>query len=239
MSGPFDLEHELLGSVRRMSALDSVRSRLALAIELGLLQPGEALPPVEQMAHAFDVSVVTVRRALASLSDEKVLVRVRGRGGGTYVAQAAPDTPVASIRNLRSRRERITTLIDQRLVMETGLAQLAVATVDAEGLAELDDLVHRMGLATEWAEFHVLDVAFHRRVAAMAGTDRALPAYIEVTDELYTYFLPYPMAYLRTSNDEHRELVNAMRAGDRTTVQDATVRHVAVLHDTMFVGLEK
>ncbi|MFI0715077.1 hypothetical protein ACH4SK_31520 [Streptomyces inhibens] len=43
---------------------ETMRARVALAVELGLLAPGERLPPGDQIAVALGVGDITVRRAL-------------------------------------------------------------------------------------------------------------------------------------------------------------------------------
>ncbi|UJH71511.1 hypothetical protein [Ornithinimicrobium sp. INDO-MA30-4] len=53
MTLPFRPEDQRLSPLRRMSALESVRSRIGLAIQLNLLSPGEELPPIDQMAEAL------------------------------------------------------------------------------------------------------------------------------------------------------------------------------------------
>ncbi len=82
--------------VSRLSALEAVRARIALAVDLGLLAPGERLPGNAQIAAALGVGEITVRRALVSLCADGVLERRRGRNGGTHVAEnpnAAPSSP--------------------------------------------------------------------------------------------------------------------------------------------------
>src|SRR5690242_18594874 len=76
-----------LNGIRRLTALDTVRARIGLAVDLGLLAPGERLPPTDQIAAALNVGEITVRRALSSLCQDGVLERRRGRNGGTHVAE--------------------------------------------------------------------------------------------------------------------------------------------------------
>ena len=61
-----------------------------MAISLGLLKPGERLPDQEDVALGLSVSPITARRALASLAEQGVVVRRRGRAGGTFVADSPP-----------------------------------------------------------------------------------------------------------------------------------------------------
>lgn len=237
MASAFDPDDTRIGAVRRLSALETVRARIALAIDLGLLQPGEPLPPVDSIAQAFDVGVATVRRALTSLSEDEVVVRVRGRAGGTYVADDPSHVALAT--ELEGARAEVVALIDQRLALECGLTHLAVDRLEDAVLPELTDLVDQMAVVEDWSEFHLLDVSFHRLVAEQANLPAAFGSYTEVTNALYRYYLPYPMEYLRKSNLEHRELVDALSARDHVRAHEVTVRHVDVLRTTMFTGLTR
>lgn len=57
---------------------------LQSAIERRVLSPDEALPPERDLADAYNVSRVTVRKALDGLVDARLLTR--RRGAGTFVA---------------------------------------------------------------------------------------------------------------------------------------------------------
>ncbi|NPV60762.1 MAG: GntR family transcriptional regulator [Actinobacteria bacterium] len=51
----------------------------------GELRPGDRLAPELELCCRFNLSRMTVRRAIAMLVDEGLLRRERGRGGGTFV----------------------------------------------------------------------------------------------------------------------------------------------------------
>ncbi|WP_243788715.1 FadR/GntR family transcriptional regulator [Saccharopolyspora gloriosae] len=225
-----------LAGIRRLSAVDTVRARISLAVDLGLLGPGEWLPGNASIAAALDVSEITVRRALVALCGDGVLERRRGRGGGTRVVAEPARSAVRETAAYRAAAGEVHRLIDRRLVLECGIAHLASREADASRLAELDGLAERMDEAADWAEFHRLDETFHRAVAAATGLDTA--DYDLVLRDLYRYYLPYPVDYLRGSNHEHHELVAALRARDPATAADVAHRHVTALHEAMFVGLE-
>ena len=57
---------------------------LRSAIERQVLAPDEALPPERELAEAYDVSRVTVRKALDGLVHARLLTR--RQGAGTFVA---------------------------------------------------------------------------------------------------------------------------------------------------------
>ncbi|MBT2230297.1 FadR/GntR family transcriptional regulator [Nonomuraea sp. NEAU-A123] len=231
------LNSQALEGLRRLSALDTVRARIALAVDLHLLKPGERLPPTAEVARALDVGEITVRRALIALCEEGVLVRRRGRTGGTMVADAPTVGQVAEIEAYRAATAEVHRLIDHRLMLECGIAHLAATAVTAEQLAELKTLVETMDQATSWADFHANDERFHLVLASSIGVDSAADHYAPVLHQLYRYYLPYPLDYLRESNREHAALVTALERQDPVEAVRIARAHVDVLHRTMFVGL--
>ncbi|MET8243328.1 FCD domain-containing protein [Streptomyces sp. NPDC005202] len=226
-----------LNGIRRLTALDTVRARIALAVDLGLLAPGERLPSTDQIAAALDVGEITVRRALSSLCQDGVLERRRGRNGGTLVAEQPTTGAVRAMDAYRAQDAEVHALIDQRLVLECGLAHLAARNADEAAVARLQQLADAMDQAPTWAEFHGCDERFHLAVAAATGVTRAAEPYGRVLRKLYRYYLPYPVEALRQSNREHHALVDALRNGDGAAAADIARQHVETLRHTMFVGL--
>ena len=227
-------------AIARLSAVDTVRARLTLAINLGLLRPGERLPPADEMAASFGVSVASVKRGLAVLQDEGVVVRRAGRYGGTYVGGAqrgghhGADAPVQSFLDDDSH---VHTLIDERAVLEAGFAALAAGARSDADLAELRALTERMAATDSWAEFRTLDRSFHLCVVRAARTPRAESQAARVNAALDPYFLPYHMRLLHDSNREHAEIVAALAARDAGEAARLTAAHVQELHRSMYVGL--
>lgn len=232
----FDVDAPLLRPIRRMSGQETVRARIGLAVQLGLLRPGEQLPSLVAIAEALDVSEMTVRRALTTLTADGVLERRPGRAGGTFVSDEPkrPQVPV----EYAAAAEAIRGLIDTRLALEIGIAHRASAALPVKTIRALHKLVDRMDVAETWAEFHGLDAKFHQSLCA-AAMPRAAGHYAGVLHELYQFYLPYPVEYLRSSNAEHRALLEAVAAGDAQAACDVACNHVGVLHDTMFIGLLK
>ncbi|HCA87598.1 MAG TPA: GntR family transcriptional regulator [Streptomyces sp.] len=226
-----------LGGIRRLTALEAVRARIALAVDLGLLAPGERLPGTDRIAAALGVGEITVRRALVSLCADGLLERRRGRNGGTLIAERPPRGKVAATDVYRSDAEAVRRLIDHRLTLECGIAHLAAGHAAGAALAGLQELVEEMDRAPSWAEFHDCDERFHLALAEATGVPSIAGPYGAVLRELYRYYLPYPLEALRDSNCEHRELLAALRRQDAAAAAAVAQRHVEVLHRTMFVGL--
>lgn len=222
----------------RSSVVDQLMARIAVSVHLGLLQPGERLPRVEEIGAAVGAAPITVRRALAGLIAKGILVGRRGRQGGTFVAAVPDPDALETFAAYRLASDEVYQLIDQRLVLESGMAHLAAERATAADVARLEELVHAMDRATSWAAFRAHDPAFHLEIAAIAGSERAAQELLTILTRLVRFYLPYPMEYLRRSNDEHRALVGALARGDGTAASALAARHVRALNDTVFVDAD-
>jgi DNA-binding FadR family transcriptional regulator len=226
-----------LGAIRRTRAIDTVRARISLAVDLGLLAPGERLPNIASTAAALDVAEITVRRAFGALERDGVVERRPGRNGGTFIAESPRRGAVSETAGYHEDSERVHRLIDERAVMEAGFAHFAAERVDAAALRRLDTEIRAMDDATTWAEFHEADRRYHRALAESAALPSALEMYDQVTAELYRYYLPYTLSYLRASNDDHKRIAAALGHHDAAVAARLLGAHVAELHRTMYVGL--
>lgn len=221
----------------RRSAIDAVRLRIGMAISLGLLKPGERLPDQEDVALGLSVSPITARRALASLAEQGVVVRRRGRAGGTFVADSPPLDVLAELSASPAESQAVNRLVDRRLLFECAVTHYAAVNATAEQLDELERLTRDMAEATDWSVYHQADERFHQLVGTASGMGSAIDVYHETLAELYDYFIPYPIEKLHKSNHDHIALVEALRAGRVEESVEVARKHVDILHRTMFMGL--
>jgi DNA-binding FadR family transcriptional regulator len=221
------IQRVLADRTERRTAAADIASRVGLSIDLGLLHPLERLPRDEELATAFGVAPITIRRALGQLCDEGILVRRRGRGGGTFVAEHPPQ---ARLHDYELERARLSTevleLLDYRLVLELGLVHRALRAATPEDLDVLAGLVADLDQARDWASFRPLDQSFHIALAGIAGPGSAVEELTRVLARIAKFYFPYPLEYLRESNTEHRAIVDAVAAGDPKRAADALERHV-------------
>ena len=226
-----------LAGIDRRSAIDAVRLRIGMAISLGLLKPGERLPDQEDVALGLSVSPITARRALASLAEQGVVVRRRGRAGGTFVADSPPTDVLAELSASPAESQAVNRLVDRRLLFECAVTHYAAVNATASQLDELERLTRDMAESSDWSDYHQADEQFHRLVGTASGLGTAVEAYHEALAELYAYFIPYPIELLHKSNCDHVALVAALRAGDVQEAVEVSRKHVDILHRTMFMGL--
>lgn len=222
--------------IARLSASDTVRARIELAIELDLLSLGEKLPSDASIANSLDVSEITARRALESLAEDGVLLRRRGRGGGTFVADQKRAASTVAVDIFRADDSEVHRLIDLRILLESALLHHAAVSATPSQLAELDSHVEEAAMATNWSEYHLADEKFHLALARASGLDWAMPHYTETLNQLYRYFIPYPIDQLHLANQDHVRIVDAVRNHDPVRAVTEVSQHVGALHRTMFVG---
>lgn len=220
----------------RTGVLEDTAARIGLAVDLGLLPPGERLPGEDELAATFGIAPITVRRALRSLRNLGVLERRRGRAGGTFVASDPPRQVLQEFESYKTASGEVVELIDHRLALESGLAHLAARRARPEQVERLRGLVHAMDRAETWTAFRALDPRFHLELAGAAGADGAARTLAGVLGRLFRFFVPYPIEYLHARNREHAALVGALEARDPSAAAAVAERHITELYETVFVS---
>ncbi len=162
-----DFRPEVLAAVRREQPGAPLHKQLETVvrdlIESGQAQPGILMPGELELASRLGVSRHTVRHALGVLSNEGLLRRERGRGGGTRVA--LPTSPKVIERGLdsfyafawevRARGQEQRSFILERKTVPAG-TDLA-ARLETSATAELERIVR---LRTANGEPLILETAY-------------------------------------------------------------------------------
>jgi GntR family transcriptional regulator, transcriptional repressor for pyruvate dehydrogenase complex len=212
--------------VERSAALDAVFQpvqppttfeetveRLGTAIRLGLLVPGSRLPPERDLADQLEISRSTLRQALTTLVESGHLVSVRGRSGGTFVAERPPlgQDVAADVLGEGARA-----VLDYRVAVEAGAVLLAAERAHPDELDRLAPLTDRMEAATEFEDYRRADVRFHIGIAEATGSARLVAAMTEVQGQMSDLIarIAHPEEVLNRSNEQHRRLVALLRQRD-------------------------
>ncbi|UGS35379.1 FadR/GntR family transcriptional regulator [Capillimicrobium parvum] len=232
MSGAsIDSAEAVFAPVRSQTAFEETVDRLGTAIKLGLLPPGSRLPAERELCSMLGIARSTLRQALTALAQSGHLHAVRGRGGGTFVADRLPPVDPPSPELVAEWRD----VCDWRLAVELGVAVIAAERASAaalepleETLAELDDLLE------DFPAYRQLDVRFHIGLAETTGSARLVTAATEAQGAMtdLIHYIAHPPEVLAWSNQQHRQLLLAVSRGDA----DAAARHIAEhLHGTEHV----
>ena len=215
------------GPVRSHSAFEETLERLGTGIKLGLLKPGERLPAERELCAMMAISRSTLRQALTTLVQSGLLVAYRGRGGGTFVAEAPPLTVDSELPD----EEWTRAVLDYRVAIEAGAATLAAERAGDDHLAAMRELVDVMaaGAKPPFEPYRRADIRFHIALAEAAQSPRLVAAMTEVQGQMSELIahIAHPEEVLTRSNDQHRELVVALARRDATGAVAVVRQHLA------------
>lgn len=222
----------VLRSVRGHHAFESCVAQLATAIRLGAYPHGSSLPPERELAELMGVSRATLREAISALRAAGMVRTTRGRGGGTVVSHLP--VPPGGTALVGDRAELLDSL-DFRGIVEPGAARLA-ATRAARGAltsAErelLEESLEAVNVADGDAVAHrQADSRLHLAIATVSGSTMTVEAVARVQADLHAMLQSIPVLprNIDHSNSQHREVVDAVLAGDAELASRVMGEHCA------------
>ncbi|MCY3878643.1 MAG: FadR/GntR family transcriptional regulator [Rhodobacteraceae bacterium] len=195
---------------------DSLRSsevaeRIRTGIDQGELKPRDRLPSERSLAEQFGVSRDTVRRALAQLTEEKLITAQRG--SGSFV-QAEPGQQISSVFGSARPLE----LMDVRFALEPHICRLAVLNAVKSEFDEMESLLLEMeNSVNDAVRFADADTRFHTLL--VATTANALLAWMtEQINSVRTQLhwtrmrqLTLEPTIIASYNSQHRAIFDAIR----------------------------
>lgn len=215
----------LLRPVRTGNAFEDTVERLLSTIRLGVLGPGDSLPPERELAIRLGVSRDTVREAIKSLSDAGYLVSRRGRYGGTFLAEELPLVQGGGQLNSAEFDD----VLRLREILEVGAARMAAARRLTD--TERDILRARLAdvRAADPADYRRLDSRLHLAVAETAGTPSlvALVAENRMRVNALLDRIPLLGRNIAHSEEQHEAVVGAILDGDPDRAGAAMETHLA------------
>jgi DNA-binding FadR family transcriptional regulator len=218
--------------VKGSGVIEQIVRRLGEAIEFGLLESGEQLPPESEFAAKLQVSLMTLREALAELRGAGYLKTRRGRYGGTFItAQASTKLSAAQQMLPEMSVDQLRDLLDYRETIAVGTATLACERAQDEDLELLRVLIDEMRAADNYDAWRRIDGRFHITIAAAAKSPRLIAAESEIQADLGPIFglnARNPRV-LRVIDEQHADIMKAIAAKD---VAAATVAIKVHLHNT-------
>lgn len=221
--------------IRGSGLVEQTVRRLGEAIEFGLLDSGERFPPEHELASRLQVSLVTLREALAVLREAGDLETRRGRGGGTFVQGPQPARTTARQRASRLSSDEIRDLNDFREIVSTGAAVLACSRASAEDLELLADFLEQMQTASSYLAWRRIDSRFHITIAAAAKSARLVEAETNIQRELGMLLNSYPRhpRILQVINEQHVKIVRSIRDHNPEAAATETQVHVRNTAETL------
>jgi DNA-binding FadR family transcriptional regulator len=160
--------------VARKSLVGEVADGMLDRIVSGEFPPGSPVPGELELSSRYDVSRMTVREAVKTLTAQNILRVERGRG--TFVNPVNRWSSLHAVLRATSEGtdagEAAVQLIELRRMLEAGACGLAAERISAEDLAALDVFVGQMRQAHESGDlerFVEADLAFHDVILHASG----------------------------------------------------------------------
>ncbi|MBN1629213.1 MAG: FadR family transcriptional regulator [Thermoleophilia bacterium] len=202
-----------------MLAVGASRGSLALKgildlITVRCLEPGDRLPPVQELAATLELSTVTVREALQALESLGILRVAHGKG--IFVAEGGPI---------------LEGLFEARRVIECYHVREAAIVRSDRDLRQLDEMLAILDQDLEHGDGQAYtrhDVKFHQRIGAIAANRVLLKSLQSIRDVVHMQLahINQDRKALRVSRRRHLQIVAAIRNRDAAAAESAMSAHV-------------
>lgn len=194
-----------------------VRENLRLAILRGELPPGTRLVQAD-IAKRFEVSTTPVREALRDLATEG-LVRLDAFRGALI-------TPLD--------KDDLDEIYECLQALEPIAIRRAVRNIRDDELTQAEAMLTDLGTSPDGADFVRLDRQFHSVFATAARAPRLKSMIESLRDSASLYIATSfrnSAEMVATANEDHRRLVDALRARDLETAMAVERDHLNKAHD--------
>jgi DNA-binding FadR family transcriptional regulator len=214
---------------------DTVLLAIRELIDAGKLPADGRLPTERDLAAELGCGRRTVRRALDALQTEGLVWRKQGKG--TFAGQP-PDPTGALVAEVAPAADPLA-VMEARLCIEPGLAELCAARATADDVARLRQLAQRASRPTDADTAELWDGALHRAIARIAG-NRVLLTAFTLLDEVRMgsdwQEKRHRARTLETTalyDSQHKRIVDAIERRDGPAAFYALREHLTALSENL------
>ncbi len=230
------MKDELDITVDRKTLPMQVASEIEKLIEEQELKPGNRLPSERELANQLRVGRPVIREAIKILNS-RGLVTIRP-GSGTYIkelkAEVLSDSLLRCIRFLDMKKP-VEKIRELRIMLEPQIASLAALRAGARDIRMLEDIVIEMEESLGDPERYIqADIDFHLALARASKNEMFLMLLEPITDLLREYmgnFVKKKEIDLKRMIDTHKQILSAVRKGDRKKAEKAISDHLSPGYD--------
>jgi GntR family transcriptional repressor for pyruvate dehydrogenase complex len=202
-------------------AFEEICERIREQLALGVLKPGDKLPPERELAQQLGVSRNVLREALRSLEMAGILKLQKGVKGGAFVQKGDTSRMNDVIRDMLSLGTiSVRELSEARIHVLDLVVRLACESARQPDFQALEDNVERTDLATR--EGRLLDRVecsreFYKLLAA-ATRNKVIGMIVHSVTEIHMRFVYAKVASSGAATprlvEKRRQFLNALRARD-------------------------
>lgn len=192
------------------------------------LELGAKLPNEFELGEMFGVGRSTIREAVKILSS-KGIVEVR-HGSGTYVLSTKEKNPdPLGLKDLEDQKRLALDLVDLRLMLEPGIAELAAQNATPEDIAKLRRLCETVEQRIKNDERYLEDdIAFHTCIAE-CSKNKVVEQIVPIIDTAVMLNVNVTHKMLKQETVEtHWAVCEAIAEGDAIGARSAMTMHLAL-----------
>ena len=226
----------MLKQVRKKRAYEDIVTQVRTLIEKGKLKKDDQLPNEKELSDTFKVSRSTVREAILSLENMKLVER--RQGDGTYITSSSEEAlinPLAS--SIFQEKDDIIEIFALRKIVEPEIAQLASQHATPEAIGKLEKILSdQEGELAKGTSIAKTDISFHQTLAKMSNNKVlarlliALVGFLNRTRE----------RYLQTDERRHKSLdghlrvLAALKEHNGTAARKEMLRHLEDVENALY-----
>jgi GntR family transcriptional repressor for pyruvate dehydrogenase complex len=215
---------------------EQVEDRLKAAILSGEVPSGWRLPPESELAKQFSVSRNTIREALRTLATERLIHKVPGAGGGSFVRAVdsgslgtALSESMSTLLTIGSINYEEVAIVRQ--LLEVPAVRMAAEHRDSADMDKLYNVLNReKSISVTDPDVPILDAEFHSTIAD-ASRNRVLASFVAALHRQTE-----PVRYLdlspevgQTTVRQHQRIAKAIGDGDADEGEAAIIEHLTYL----------
>lgn len=228
----------MVSPIQKQSVSRQVLDYILSCIDRGELKRGDRLPGEREFAESLGISRVPLREAISALSLMGIVEKRHGEGN--FIAESGIDGLGQILRTSTILdRSLAEDLFETRGMVESTSACLAARNATPEDVEAIREALELMEAAVPQyiagekllSDMLALDDLFHLRVAA-ASHNRFYMLFVSIMHSAGTDMGLYETAYgdhpgkYNESLEFHRNLTDAIAAGDEALAQDIMSRHI-------------
>jgi len=197
------------------TAAEYVYRSIKKDIFLKKLKAGQRLPE-SSIAKKLNVSRTPVREALRKLANEG-LVTIMPNAGARLVSPSL---------------QEINDAFELRNYLEQIAITKAIGKITPLQICKLEEAIEeeeRIFVKRDLEEYLRINIQFHHIIAEASGNGLLVEYVDNVLSRIYVFMVFYESFFDFDTNpslDEHREIVNALRLGDKKLAQDLMEHHI-------------
>ena len=221
--------------IKKTRLYEEVVGQLHQLIDDGKLKAGDRLPSERELAETFRVSRSSVREAIKTLENERMVVS--RPGSGTFITAVNVEAIIPPLASLLSQgKDALIDLFEMRCLVEPSIAALAAERATPADILRLKEIYTQQEQQINRETSAVdSDAAFHLtigRATHNAALQRLVASIVEILKPIREKSLQTP-GRAHKSLASHREILVAIERHDPELARQAMQRHIQAVEQNV------